>query len=194
MKTCAVCQVAKPLEEFYKRLDSPDGFRNDCKVCVKSRIKTSYYLDVNASRQYANSLYKTKIQTNPGFHKEKYWANKEKSLAESRKSYLANRKKRLEKQAKWAMFNVGKANAIKKAYKVKKHNAMPKWLSEFDLLAIKCKYSVCAMLNKHGVEKWHVDHIVPLQGQNVSGLHVPWNLQVIPANENMRKSNRLLEA
>jgi 5-methylcytosine-specific restriction endonuclease McrA len=66
----------------------------------------------------------------------------------------------------------------------------PKWLSNVDKLKIKCLYQVAAMYSRESDEAWHVDHIVPLQGENVSGLHVPWNLRVIPGTDNMRKNNR----
>lgn len=74
--------------------------------------------------------------------------------------------------------------------KAKLKNAMPIWLTESDLLAIKCKYQLAAMLSKNTGEEWHVDHIIPINGKIVSGLHVPNNLRVITAKENYLKQNK----
>jgi hypothetical protein len=65
----------------------------------------------------------------------------------------------------------------------------PKWLSEDDLWMMKEAYQLANLRTKMFGFKWHVDHVVPLQGNNVSGLHVPWNLQVIPGALNISKLN-----
>jgi hypothetical protein len=66
----------------------------------------------------------------------------------------------------------------------------PKWLTKQDFANIRKVYALAAELSKAYGFKWHVDHIAPLQGKNISGLHVADNLQVIPANLNIAKSNR----
>ena len=69
-------------------------------------------------------------------------------------------------------------------------NRTPAWLTEDDLWAIKETYALAALRTKMLGFAWHVDHIIPLRGRNVSGLHVPENLQVIPAIYNLRKTNK----
>lgn len=56
---------------------------------------------------------------------------------------------------------------------------------------IKDIYLECKRISTETGVQHHVDHIVPLRGKTVSGLHVHWNLQVLPAHENIKKSNRL---
>ena len=61
--------------------------------------------------------------------------------------------------------------------------ATPKWLTPEHWEQINKMYS-------ERPEGYHVDHIIPLLGKNVRGLHVPWNLQYLPAEDNLRKTNR----
>ena len=66
---------------------------------------------------------------------------------------------------------------------------MPAWLNAGHMLEMESIYVYCSALRSVGLD-YHVDHIVPLRGDEVSGLHAPWNLQVIPGVENMSKGNR----
>lgn len=65
----------------------------------------------------------------------------------------------------------------------------PKWLTSEDLFRISTMYLMSFALTKETGIEHHVDHIIPLRGRYVSGLHVPDNLQVIPGIENLRKNN-----
>ena len=84
----------------------------------------------------------------------------------------------------WFKNNRQKHNLKEANRRAKKLNATPKWLSKEDKIKIKEIYMTCP-------DGWHVDHIIPLQGKDVSGLHVPWNLQHLPAKENIIKGNKV---
>lgn len=63
----------------------------------------------------------------------------------------------------------------------------PKWLTAQDKKAIKAIYDEAVAKTTATGTLYHVDHIIPLQGKLVSGLHVPSNLQIITAEENLKK-------
>lgn len=131
------------------------------------------------------------------YHKEYYSKNKEKILEKNRKWYEANPEKRAELYKAWCLANPEKYKARTK--KLREQNreyyreysrnygrkrwvrqATPEWV---DRKALKEIY-----MNRP--EGFHVDHIVPIRGENVCGLHVEWNLQYLPAEENLRKGNK----
>lgn len=68
-------------------------------------------------------------------------------------------------------------------------SASPRWLTRQHMTEIKAVYEESARLSASTGVRHEVDHIVPLSGEAVCGLHVPWNLQPIPAEENRLKSN-----
>ena len=88
----------------------------------------------------------------------------------------------------WARNNPAKTTALVGLRRALKRKACPAWV---DKDQIKNVYEKARTLTKQTGTTYHVDHIVPLKHELVCGLHVPWNLQIIPAAENIAKANHL---
>ena len=116
--------------------------------------------------------------------------NREKINNYARVSYANKPELIRQKNSIWAKNNRSVKNTITADRWAAKIQRTPAWLNSEDHWFIKEIYDLATLRSTMTSVKWHVDHIVPLQGENVSGLHVPWNLQVIPATENMSKGNR----
>ena len=125
--------------------------------------------------------------------KEYYQANKDKVLLDFKIWREANRDKHLQRVKKSRDANKDKYAVYNRAYWSKRNAAKlqrtPLWLDENAQWMIKETYELAVLRSKITGIKWEVDHIIPLQGKMVSGLHVPTNLRVILASENRAKSN-----
>ena len=71
-------------------------------------------------------------------------------------------------------------------------DATPKWLTAEHKMEIRLKYRLAIELSRRLGVPHAVDHIIPLQGEDVCGLHVPWNMEVITQEQNLKKSNKLV--
>lgn len=203
MKKCTACNQIKEFAFFSKNARLKDGHAQHCKVCESEKKKL--YRDANKekiAKQKAESYQK---------HKEKHlkkcaeWQrnNKDKKNAinaryrNSHKEQIAahlkiyneaNKEKIAERTSAWAKKDLGSRSATRRKNQASDINRVPNWLTEADFLHMKCIYQVAAMRTRESGQEWHVDHIIPLRGELVSGLHVPYNLQVIPATENWSKN------
>lgn len=105
--------------------------------------------------------------------------------ASSRRWYQNNKEsEKLRKRAFYTSEKGRKEYAARTAKRrAQKLRATPPWVNEEDL-----KLVYVGRPPGH-----HVDHIIPLNHPQVCGLHVPWNLQYLPASENISKGNKLFE-
>lgn len=173
-KICTQCKIEKPYSEFYKDpRTKKDGLYGKCKTCHNSKTKSWG-------------------KRNPAKHR--FWASR---YAKSNPSKVNTKLKRYrltpegrEKTRQWNKNykngNKPKVNAVNAAYRAGLKTATPPWLTKEMKLDIEFFYEIANSLPNH-----HVDHIHPLNGDNFNGLHVPWNLQVLPAVINISKGNRI---
>ena len=116
--------------------------------------------------------------------KEFYENHRETYVDNAAKWSENNLERKREIERKYDRANQPKKNARTALYRARKLQATPSWLSQHQLDEIRRMYENCP-------KGFQVDHIVPLLGKNVRGLHVPWNLQYLSAEENNVKGNRI---
>jgi 5-methylcytosine-specific restriction endonuclease McrA len=132
-------------------------------------------------------------------------ANIEKVRASKRNWIKKHPERMRELQRRYHHANKARAQAKRRTYaKNKPHkfveyassrraaklNRTPKWLDDVQRQQIAEMYECAKELSVMTGESWEVDHIVPMQGECVSGLHVPWNLQLMPKSLNSAKKNK----
>ena len=178
MKICSKCKEEKTLDSFSKMKASIDCLQNKCKDCDKeyrkdNAIKIKDYRDNNKDKFY-----------------QSYLRNKEAVHERGRKYKHTNKDRVYRQQSAYKKLNPEIVHASNTKRRLSKTNAIPTWLTEEQKSKIDNLYWLASDLKAVTGESYHVDHIVPLQGKNVCGLHVPWNLQILPADINLAKSNK----
>ena len=140
------------------------------------------------------------------YSKKYYWENLQACTERANKWVEQNYDYVLQRRREYYQKNLQKCRAVSKRWRdnnkerISIHNAInrpkrderlikatPEWVDQGSIV-IKYKERDC--LNRMTGLPHHVDHIVPLKGKNICGLHVPWNLRVILARDNLSKSNK----
>lgn len=116
--------------------------------------------------------------------------NRERRREITRKWDKANRKHKSQWNKDYRKNNSARFSAYCRDRQSSKLNATPVWVNHSELIYI---YEKRNQLNKVDGNDYQVDHYYPLQGKTICGLHVPWNLQIITAEENRAKGNKMPE-
>lgn len=120
--------------------------------------------------------------------REYYYKNREDIIIKNNEYARKNRKMANEWGRNWAKKHPECAAASEAKRRSVQKNALPKWV---DVKEIKSIYRRAQEISRRTGIKHNVDHIYPLVHERFAGLHVPWNLQIIPEKENFSKNNRV---
>lgn len=167
VKRCSKCKEHKETSSFHLSKSNRDGFCYVCKVCTHTA-----YLAAKEHRCNRASLWK---KTNP-----------EKRLANNRKWREENQDKARTCAREWAQRNRAYGASARAKRRATQLRATPSWANQF---IIEEAFDLARIRTEAFGFSWHVDHIIPLRGELVCGLHVENNLRVIPASINLSKGN-----
>ena len=188
LKKCGRCEQDKELSDFPKRRISKDGHEGTCRSCRTKNKLDWYSRNIEkyrkTNKKWANNN-KEKIK-----QKNHKWAKENQSFIVE---YRLKNAEILRKQAReWQKNNPARCVKNVNMRRARKIQRTPPWLSKEHHDSMLEMYELSRKITKDTGVKHDVDHIIPLNGKNVSGLHVPWNLQIIPAHENRKKSNKVI--
>jgi hypothetical protein len=159
-----------------------------CLACVKedrARRRKAHRAKENAARRAWAQKNPEKIKAN---RRREYERNRAKYLAAAAKWRASNKAAIALYLKEWRENNRGRKNALNAARRQRAKQAAL-WGAD----GVAAIYSLCDLMRRATGLDLEVDHIVPLKGLEVCGLHVPGNLQIIPAIDNQRKGPRLVE-
>lgn len=186
-KICHCCKKLLALADYAKdRRNKKDGLQLKCKACdrdyrLKHKVRCNSY---KAAHYQANKAHYD------AYKAEYVRLNKER-VREYHRQYQKANKEHITRLAKLYNKNHrGKLNAVSARRRVALLKRTPDWLTDADWVCIEDFYILAKALSEATGDNYHVDHIIPLQGELVSGLHVPSNLQILTAFENLSKGNK----
>jgi hypothetical protein len=215
-KKCKVCKAPKPMLGFHKSTTHKDGRRNECAYCTsvikwfnKPKINNMIFVfwtlkgvkkqsivcsiceiknKLDKFRKRSDSVSGQMFRCSDCLNKQRDPILKAKS---DTKYYVENKETIKNKVKHYRRANPHKIAELSARNRAIRKQQTPNWLTAELRAEILNKYEERQELSINTGETYHVDHIVPIKGKTVCGLHVPWNLRVITAVDNIKKSNKL---
>ena len=164
---------------------APRKTKGSCVECLKVEWEKANVTRAEYFRAYNES------EAGKQAKRRYYEANKEQVIARANARPVEERTRHREKYKKQ---NLDLYKALTSVRKRRHKNATPPWITHEQKEAIKGLYLHAMRLTKITGERYVVDHIIPLINPTICGLHVPWNLRVITQEENLLKSNKLIDS